>query len=84
MVPAAVSNRAWQDDDGIITVNLETGASDSESAAELIRGLLAEYTENTITSQRMREYVRSYLGVQYNAVLDFATDNGSNIYGASW
>ncbi|KAK7434572.1 hypothetical protein VKT23_020108 [Stygiomarasmius scandens] len=49
----------------------------------LVRGLGAAYRQNMVPSE-MQEYIKGYLGVQYNAVLDQATINGSNIYGVSW
>ncbi|KAK0495194.1 hypothetical protein EDD18DRAFT_1393864 [Armillaria luteobubalina] len=77
-VAAAVSNNAWQGNDGIIATR------DSRIGDLLImRGLGAMYWRNTTYSD-MRNYVREYIGVQYNAVLDLATTNGTNVYSASW
>ncbi|KAK0213933.1 hypothetical protein IW262DRAFT_1466494 [Armillaria fumosa] len=77
-VAAAVSNNAWQSDDGIIA-NWDSKVGD----LLMMRGLGAMYWRNTTYSD-MRNYVKEYIGVQYNAVLDLATTNGTNVYSASW
>ncbi|KAK0201615.1 hypothetical protein DFS33DRAFT_1348775 [Desarmillaria ectypa] len=77
-VAAAVANSAWQGDDGIIANgNSKTGD------LLMLRGLGAVYWRNTTYSD-MRNYVKDYIGVQYNAILEQATSNGTNVYGASW
>ncbi|KAI3605511.1 glycoside hydrolase family 76 protein [Moniliophthora roreri] len=48
-----------------------------------IRGLSALYDRNTTPSD-LRTYIQQYLSVQYNAVLDLATESGSNVYGTSF
>ncbi|KAK0222039.1 hypothetical protein IW262DRAFT_1377757 [Armillaria fumosa] len=77
-VAAAVTNNAWQGGNGII-------ANGNSKVGDLLmmRGLGAVYWRNTTYSD-MRNYVKEYIGVQYNAVLDLATSNGTNVYGASW
>ncbi|KAK0487249.1 hypothetical protein IW261DRAFT_1446751 [Armillaria novae-zelandiae] len=77
-VAAAVTNNAWQGNNGII-------ANGNSKVGDLLmmRGLSAVYWRNTTYSD-MRNYVKEYIGVQYNAVLDLATSNGTNVYGASW
>ncbi|KAK0222372.1 hypothetical protein IW262DRAFT_1553644 [Armillaria fumosa] len=77
-VAAAVTNNAWQGDNGII-VNGNTKVGD----LPLMRGLGAVYWRNTTYSD-MRNYVKEYIGVQYNALLDLATSNGTNVYSGSW
>lgn len=77
-IAAAVTNNAWQGDDGIIA-NWDSKVGD----LLMMRGLGAVYWRNTTYSD-MRNYVKEYIGVQYNAVLDLATSNGTNVYGASW
>ncbi|KAK0188240.1 hypothetical protein F5146DRAFT_1062615 [Armillaria mellea] len=77
-VAAAVTNNAWQGDNGIIA-NWDSKVGD----LLLMRGLGAVYWRNTTYSD-MRNYVKEYIGVQYNAVLDLATSNGTNVYSASW
>ncbi|THV03949.1 hypothetical protein K435DRAFT_962088 [Dendrothele bispora CBS 962.96] len=72
-VSAALSNDIWQGQDGV----LRTGD------AKLVNALMAVYNHNTISSA-MQNYVKDYLGVQYNAVIEMATENNSNIYGSSW
>ncbi|KAG7443182.1 uncharacterized protein BT62DRAFT_1009785 [Guyanagaster necrorhizus] len=77
-VAAAVTNDAWQGNDGVIA------NGDSKSGDLLMmRGLGAVYWRNTTYSD-MRNYVKEYIGVQYNAVLELATSNGTNVYGAEW
>ncbi|KAF5338856.1 hypothetical protein D9758_015561 [Tetrapyrgos nigripes] len=49
----------------------------------LVRGLSAAYYRNTTPSD-MRNYIKDYLGVQYNAILEQATTGQTNIYGSSW
>lgn len=77
-VAAAVTNNAWQGNNGII-------ANGNSKVGDLLmmRGLGAVYSRNTTYSD-MRNYVKEYIGVQYNAVLDLSTSNGTNVYGASW
>ncbi|KAK7440630.1 hypothetical protein VKT23_016978 [Stygiomarasmius scandens] len=50
---------------------------------ELVRALAAVYNNHS-TSSGLRNYIKQYLGVQYNAVVELATENGTNIYGRSW
>ncbi|KAK0449296.1 hypothetical protein EV421DRAFT_1781127 [Armillaria borealis] len=77
-VAAAVANNAWQGANGIIA-NWNSKIGDPL----MMRGLGAVYSRNTTYSD-MRNYVKEYIGVQYNAVLELATSNGTNVYGASW
>ncbi|KAF8906694.1 hypothetical protein CPB85DRAFT_869759 [Mucidula mucida] len=49
---------------------------------EIVRGLGSLYRHNT-TKSDLRDFVRDYIGVQYNAVSDRATSGGS-IFGGSW
>ncbi|KAK0464711.1 uncharacterized protein EV420DRAFT_1517779 [Desarmillaria tabescens] len=77
-VAAAVANDAWQGNDGVIA----NGGSKSGDLL-MMRGLGTLYWRNTTYSD-MRNYVKEYIGVQYNAVLEQATSNGTNVYGASW
>ncbi|KAJ8074471.1 hypothetical protein PM082_015372 [Marasmius tenuissimus] len=74
---ATIYNKAWQKDDGIISY----GSGHSGDWA-MVHALSAVYRRNS-TAPDLREYIRDYLTVQYNALLDSATA-GSNIYGGSW
>ncbi|SJL07299.1 uncharacterized protein ARMOST_10645 [Armillaria ostoyae] len=77
-VAAAVANNAWQGANGIIA-----NGNSKIGDPLMMRGLGAVYSRNTAYSD-MRNYVKEYIGVQYNAVLELATSNGTNVYGASW
>lgn len=67
----------WQGTDGVIAINGTGGYF-------IVRALTEVYERNTISSD-LREYVKEYLGVQYNAVVDLAQSaNGSNVYGMPW
>ncbi|KAL0071998.1 hypothetical protein AAF712_000921 [Marasmius tenuissimus] len=66
-------------------------AQENQTSAELVgqyvvRGLAATYYRNNTQSSDLRTFVREYLGVQYNAVLNNARGQGnnSNLYGSSW
>ncbi|KAJ8074469.1 hypothetical protein PM082_015370 [Marasmius tenuissimus] len=48
----------------------------------MVHALSSLYRRN-FSSPDLQDYVRDYLAVQYNALLDFATVGG-NIYGISW
>ncbi|KAF9043819.1 hypothetical protein BDZ89DRAFT_217391 [Hymenopellis radicata] len=62
--------------DGVIDMGKGIGNS------EIVRGLGSLYRHNT-TESDLRDFVRDYIGVQYNAVSDRATSGGT-IYGGSW
>ncbi|KAJ7832726.1 hypothetical protein B0H13DRAFT_2370794 [Mycena leptocephala] len=68
---AAIPTMAWQKSDGIV------------GDPEMVDGLGAVYFRKSTTHQ-MQQYVEGYLAVQFNAVLDLATKDGTNIYGGSW
>ncbi|KAJ7249634.1 hypothetical protein C8J57DRAFT_1723828, partial [Mycena rebaudengoi] len=74
MISAAVTFNGWQSSDGIIK---DTGG------IRMVDGLIAAYTRN-VTKPELREDIKAYLGVQYNAVLDLSSKNGSNIYSRTW
>ncbi|KAJ7292485.1 hypothetical protein C8J57DRAFT_1703443 [Mycena rebaudengoi] len=73
IISAAVTFNGWQSSDGII----------NDFGARMVDGLRAAYTRN-VAKPEFREDIRAYLGVQYNAVLDFSTKSGSNIYSRDW
>ncbi|KAK0445650.1 uncharacterized protein EV420DRAFT_1717390 [Desarmillaria tabescens] len=66
----------WQGIDGVITIPTDGGRY-------IVRALAALYERNTTYSD-LREYIKEYIGVQYNAVIEHATSGGTNIYGSSW
>ncbi|KAK7030970.1 hypothetical protein VNI00_013918 [Paramarasmius palmivorus] len=75
-------NPDWHTFDGII--NADTKTISAERVGQyIVRGLTAFCHRNSTPSE-IRTYVRGYLGVQYNAVVDYARDQGSDIYGPSW
>ncbi|KAJ7290658.1 hypothetical protein C8J57DRAFT_1705921 [Mycena rebaudengoi] len=74
MISAAVTFYGWQTYDGIIK---DTGGT------RMVDGLMAAYTRN-VTKPELREDIKAYLGVQYNAVLDLSSQSGSSIYSRTW
>ncbi|KAK0237379.1 hypothetical protein EDD85DRAFT_1008566 [Armillaria nabsnona] len=76
IIIAVITNTSWQELDGILTVA-------SDGGLYIVRALAALYERNTTTSN-LREYIKEYIGVQYNAVIEKATFGGSNIYGIPW
>ncbi|KAJ7117073.1 hypothetical protein C8R44DRAFT_592064, partial [Mycena epipterygia] len=82
IIEAAMVNNAWQGSDGII-VNTETILKVPVGDLNMVRGLGAAYSRNSITPA-LRVYIEAYLAVQFNAVIDLATSGDSNIYGAAW
>ncbi|KAK0237327.1 hypothetical protein EDD85DRAFT_1008472 [Armillaria nabsnona] len=75
-IVAVVTNTSWQGLDGILSIATNGGHY-------IVRALAALYERNT-TSSDLQEYIKEYIGVQYNAVLEHATSGGSNIYGIPW
>ncbi|KAK7023370.1 hypothetical protein VNI00_016785 [Paramarasmius palmivorus] len=80
VLSGSVTSKAWQGDDGIIGVMIG-GQPNGDPA--MVQALLEIYRRADTPSDQ-RKFVRDYLGVQYNAVLDQATVPGSNVYGLSW
>ncbi|KAJ6470440.1 hypothetical protein C8R45DRAFT_1015639 [Mycena sanguinolenta] len=78
ILTAAISSTAWQGSDGIIA-----NGGEKTGDMNLVQGLSAVYTRNATTLE-LRADLEQYLAVQFNAVIDQATSNGSNIYGNSW
>ncbi|KAJ7249622.1 hypothetical protein C8J57DRAFT_1009111, partial [Mycena rebaudengoi] len=87
LISAAVTFSDWQSYDGIIK---DEGGSETFRTLEapvftvfiiarMADGLITAYTQN-ITTPELREDIKAYVGVQYNAVLDLSTKSGSNIY----
>ncbi|KAL0063958.1 hypothetical protein AAF712_009148 [Marasmius tenuissimus] len=74
---ATVDNDLWQGDNGIISYG-----SGHSGDWTMVHALSAVYQRNSTTPD-LRNYIRDYLTVQYNALSDLAT-NGSSIYGSSW
>ncbi|KAK7440629.1 hypothetical protein VKT23_016977 [Stygiomarasmius scandens] len=72
-VQGIVQDSLWQGHDGVIKTK----------GLELVRALAAVYNRNSMPSD-MQSYIMNYLGVQYNAVTELATEKETNVYGASW
>lgn len=77
-INAAVTRQLFQGANGIISI----GSSHS-GELRLVRGFLAAYNSNQ-TDYDTKEFLKQYISVQYNAVLDQATIAGSDIYGSAW
>ncbi|KAF8199040.1 glycosyl hydrolase family 76-domain-containing protein [Pholiota molesta] len=83
VVASAVENTAWQGSNGVVT----EGSGNTQNndgigfKAVYIRGLREAY-RRTPSNAQLRTLLRSYIDVQYNALLELA-DNG-NFYSASW
>ncbi|KAJ7277176.1 hypothetical protein C8J57DRAFT_1308700 [Mycena rebaudengoi] len=74
IITSSIPLMAWQDSNGI----LRDGGEQF-----LVSGLGVAYARN-VTEPALREDIKAYLAVQFNAVLDLASANGSNIYAGSW
>ncbi|PBK86059.1 hypothetical protein ARMGADRAFT_542026 [Armillaria gallica] len=75
-IVAVAADTQWQGLDGII-------ATIDNGGHYIVRALAALYERNTTTSD-LREYIKEYIAVQYNAVIEHATSGGNNIYGLPW
>ncbi|KAJ7055287.1 hypothetical protein C8F01DRAFT_1160030 [Mycena amicta] len=78
VVTAAIQNPSWQGYDGIVS-----RADDKTGDFNYALGLSVAYARNA-TSPALREDLGKYLAVQFNAVMDLATENNSNVYGRVW
>ncbi|KAJ7210598.1 hypothetical protein C8J57DRAFT_1401002 [Mycena rebaudengoi] len=76
IIAATISNPAFQTDEGIIA----RGGS-KLGDMYIVRGLAAAFSRGFL-SPEIREFVQGYLGVQFNAVIDFA--RSGNIYAGAW
>ncbi|KAJ7577882.1 hypothetical protein C8J56DRAFT_362367 [Mycena floridula] len=79
----ATTNPIWHAPNGIISISQDLWSSAGIGSDHLVRGAIAAYVHNP-GNQDLRSYLRDYIGVQYNAVLDLAT-TGNDIYnGTTW
>ncbi|KAK7018002.1 hypothetical protein VNI00_018457 [Paramarasmius palmivorus] len=62
----------------------DRGILDQTAAIDIVRGFATVLARKESYSSDVSSYVGAYLAVQYNAVLDEATTEGTNIYGNSW
>ncbi|KAJ7174858.1 hypothetical protein C8R46DRAFT_1215023 [Mycena filopes] len=78
LLVTVTSNTGWQRENGILAEGDKASGD-----MNVLRGLGTVYSRN-LTTPAMRQYVGDYIGVQFNAVVDLATSNGTDIYGDSW
>ncbi|TFK51956.1 endo-1,6-alpha-mannosidase [Heliocybe sulcata] len=83
VVAAAAHTTAWQGSNGVITEGVSTDSDNGSVGfkAVLVRGLHEVYTRSESNTD-LRTLVKSYIDVQYNALLELAA-NG-NTYSSSW
>ncbi|KAK7039648.1 glycoside hydrolase family 76 protein [Favolaschia claudopus] len=72
IVSATIPNQVWQQPDGVLTFG----------DVYLMRSLATLYERNS--TPEYQDDIAQYIGVQFNAVVDLATTNGTNIYSNSW
>ncbi|KAK7041871.1 hypothetical protein VNI00_008828 [Paramarasmius palmivorus] len=64
--------------------NMFSDVVEQDSGADLVRALATILSRKEYFNAGLSTYVEAYLAVQYNALLDLATVNGTNVYGNSW
>ncbi|KAK7043989.1 hypothetical protein VNI00_008157 [Paramarasmius palmivorus] len=50
----------------------------------LVRGMAETHRRNQPFTAEIREYIKAFIGVQYNSILTEATTSNTNAYGTSW
>ncbi|KAF7368264.1 Glycoside hydrolase family 76 protein [Mycena venus] len=70
---AAISNDEWHSSEGILT----------QGGSNLVVGFTEAFSRNA-TSAELRTYMHDFMGVQFNAVVDLATFNETNVYAGDW
>ncbi|KAJ7060318.1 hypothetical protein C8F01DRAFT_1084068 [Mycena amicta] len=80
MIQAAIFQSDWVCDNGVIANPLSGDIGDME----LPRSLALSLTYHVIQDPALRQGVEAFLAVQYNAVVDLATNSNTNIYGGVW
>ncbi|KAJ6527870.1 hypothetical protein DFH09DRAFT_1371341 [Mycena vulgaris] len=78
IITATISNTDWQTADGII---IQGGQKLGDKY--IMGGLTTAYVRNVV-SPDLRGYVHDFIGVQFNAVVDLAAENGNSVYGRAW
>ncbi|KAJ7740369.1 hypothetical protein B0H16DRAFT_1464932 [Mycena metata] len=78
LITDVLSTSLWQTSDGIIA---NGNSKDGDSI--LVRALTAAYVRN-VTTPEVHANLHDYIGVQFNALMDLATINGTNVYAAQW
>ncbi|PBK86085.1 hypothetical protein ARMGADRAFT_999255 [Armillaria gallica] len=77
-IDGVTTSSLWQGSDGVI---------DSRDAGGhyIVRALASLYERNTSSSSDLREYIKEYIGVQYNSIIEQARSSSENdIYGSPW
>jgi len=82
IVAASTKSLAWEGSNGIITEGASPNQNNDgvEFKAIFIRGLYEAY--NRSSNNDMKDLVRSYVGVQYNALINSAS--AGDTYSSSW
>ncbi|KAJ8084027.1 hypothetical protein AAF712_000916 [Marasmius tenuissimus] len=85
IVNNTVSNATLHSQEGILSADTSTGSYTELVGQYIVRGLAAIYNRNA-TRSSLRTFIREYLGVQYNAVLNNARGQGSDndTYSIPW
>ncbi|KAK0468902.1 hypothetical protein IW261DRAFT_1597887 [Armillaria novae-zelandiae] len=77
VISGVTTDPRWRGEDGVYDL-LDNGG-------EFIVRALASLYESNKTSSDLREYIKEYIGVQYNAVIEQArSSKESSIYGGRW
>ncbi|KAJ6473979.1 hypothetical protein C8R47DRAFT_1221239 [Mycena vitilis] len=76
---AAIVDNLWQGSNGIISNGGHGGGGD----IYLVRGLEAVYSRNELNAS-LHAYIKDYLAVQFNAIVDLSTSGTDDIYGGNW
>ncbi|KAJ7241810.1 hypothetical protein C8J57DRAFT_1477652 [Mycena rebaudengoi] len=71
-----IPHTTWQQVDGILVNDQDFFPGD------LVKGLGVAYARN-VTSPELQNWMKAYIAVQFNALVDLST-NGTNIYAAAW
>ncbi|KAF5335606.1 hypothetical protein D9758_017259 [Tetrapyrgos nigripes] len=74
----------WHNKDGVIVSNAPSGYGHPQQGGDshLIRAMNEVY--HRTNDSNLQSYAEKYLSVQYNALLDFSTSEGTDIYGGQW
>ncbi|KAJ7167973.1 hypothetical protein C8R46DRAFT_996167 [Mycena filopes] len=72
IVNATILDQVWQHPDGVLI----------HGDPYLLRGLTTFYTRNSIPD--LLDDIEHYIAVQFNAVIDLTTVNGTNVYSGDW
>ncbi|ESK90370.1 glycoside hydrolase family 76 protein [Moniliophthora roreri MCA 2997] len=72
------TTRGWPEPTGVLTYY-----EGENGRLHLVRGLAEAYRRNTLLSLELRQFIKAFLGVQYNAVRNQAS-LGDGLYAGSW